>query len=277
MSSSIPVLAVIGHKKSGKTTVIERLVSEFRSKGLRVAAAKHISEKGFSMDAQGKDTWRYSAAGADPVIAVTETESIVKAKDGMGKVSLDRMLKLAGDNGADILTLEGFSSLVLEDRRVGKIACVRNREEYEEFKKKTQGEALAYCSFEPLGEPVLNIERSLQAIAEKAAEFIEKRRRIGQILSQLAGLDCAKCGKATCEELAEAIYEGQASWDDCLPLRLKPELKTRITVDDSEVPLQPFVSEIVRKTILGMVSALKGVSLEGQEEVKVSISRPRIS
>jgi len=61
--------------------------------------------------------------------------------------------------------------------------------------------------------------------------------------------------------------------DDCVPLKLKPELKTRIVVDDSEVPIQPFVSEIVRKTILGMVSALKGVSLEGQEEVTISISR----
>jgi len=277
MPFNVPVLAVIGHKKSGKTTVIERLVSKFTSKGLRVATAKHISEKGFVMDAEGKDTWRYSAAGADLVMAVTEAESILRVKEGMSKVSLDRMLKIAKDNGADILILEGFSSLVLEDKRVGKIVCVRDWEEYEEFNEKTLGEVLAYCSFQPLGKPALNIEEELLVIAEKAARFIKKRRRIAEVLGQLAGLDCAKCGKATCEELAEAIYEGQASLGDCVPLKLKPELKTRIMVDDSEVPIQPFVSEMVRKSILGMVSALKGVSLGGQEEVTISISRRRIS
>jgi len=277
MPISVPVLAVIGHKKSGKTTIAEALVSEFTGKGLRVATAKHVSEKSFSMDTKGKDTWRHSVAGANPVMAVSDAELFIKMKNGGDKVSLDRMLKIAQEDRADVLILEGFSSLVLEKKLVGKIVCVRNRKEYEEFREKTRGEVLAYCSFQPLGEPVFHIEEGLRVIVEEAARFIEKRERIAEILGQLAGLDCAKCGKATCEELAEAIYEGQASLDDCVPLKLKPELKTRITVGDSEVPIQPFVSEIVRKTILGMVSALKGVSLEGQEEVMISISRRRIS
>jgi hypothetical protein len=73
--------------------------------------------------------------------------------------------------------------------------------------------------------------------------------------------------------LSLAIYEGQARIEDCQPLRLEPELETMITVEGVEIPIQPFVSEFVKKTVLGMVSALKGVQLEGDEKVKIEITR----
>jgi len=62
----------MGRKNSGKTTVIEGLISELVKRPLRVASVKHIRKKGFSMDTEGKDTWRHSAAGANPVIAVSD-------------------------------------------------------------------------------------------------------------------------------------------------------------------------------------------------------------
>jgi len=273
MRSKIPVLAVIGHKKSGKTTVIEALILELTSRGFKVAASKHISEKGFSMETKGKDTWRFSEAGANPVMAVSDEELILKMRNGLEGYSLDKASKLVEDNGADTLIIEGFSSLILKDKRVGKIICVRQSEEYERFKKKAQGAIIAFCSFQPLGEPVLSIREGLPILKEKATKFIEKEKKIYEILTQLAGLDCGKCAKATCEGLAEAIFEGQASLNDCIPLHVKPKLKTRITVGGFETPLQPFVSEIIRRSVLGMVSSLKGVKVEGDEEVRIDIGR----
>jgi molybdopterin-guanine dinucleotide biosynthesis protein B len=78
----------------------------------------------------------------------------------------------------------------------------------------------------------------------------------------VAGLDCGKCGYKICRELAVAIDMEKAKLRNCLPLKLKSTLKTRIIINGAEAPIQPFVSRIVRNSILGMFSSLKGVSLK---------------
>jgi len=52
---------------SGKTTLIEKIVTILKGRGLRVAVIKHTS-KGFDLDNPGKDSWRFQRAGADAVI-----------------------------------------------------------------------------------------------------------------------------------------------------------------------------------------------------------------
>ena len=71
MRLKVPVIAVLGHKSSGKTTVIEKCIRELTKKGLKVASVKHVALKGFSLDSKGKNTWRHSAAGANPVVSVS--------------------------------------------------------------------------------------------------------------------------------------------------------------------------------------------------------------
>jgi len=269
----IPVLAVLGHKNSGKTTVAERIVSTLVKRGFRVAAAKHISKEGFSMDREGKDTWRYSTAGANPVIAISDREVTVKLETKANLLSLDWMLKISAENDADALVIEGFSFLILKDKRIGKIICVRSIADYDEYKEKVEGEVLAYCSFKPLGEPILEVKKSLQMIVNKAIEFVVERREILAILGQLAGLNCRKCGRSSCLELAEAIHLGKASVEECVPMKLKNKLKTRIMIEGNDLPIQPFVSEVIRRSVLGMISALKGVNISGEEEIRIEISR----
>jgi len=267
----IPVLSIIGHKNSGKTTIAEHVISTLVKRGLRVAAAKHISKKGFSMDKEGKDTWRYSMVGANPVIAISDKETTIKLRMKDDVLSLDWMLEVSAENGADVLVIEGFSFLILKDKRVGKIICVRNIEEYNEYKGQAEGEVLAYCSFKPLGEPIIGIKENLQIIADKAVKFITKRQGIFNILSKLAGLNCRKCGRSSCLELAEDIYVGKARFEECIPLKIKSKLKTKIIIDEKEVPIQSFVSEVIRRSVLGMISTLKGVNINGEEEIRIEI------
>jgi len=269
----LPILAVLGHKNSGKTTVAENIVSTLVKRGFRVAAAKHISKEGFSMDKEGKDTWRYSVAGATPVIAISDREATVKLKTNADRLSVDWMLRIAAENNADVLVVEGFSFLILKDKRIGKIICVRSITDYDEYKGEVEGEVLAYCSFKPLGEPIIEIKNNLRMIVDKAVGFVIERQKILAILSGLAGLNCRKCGRSSCLELAEAIYAGEASVDECVPLKLKPRLKTRIMIEGSELPIQPFVSEVIRRSVLGMISALKGVNISGEEEIRIEISK----
>ncbi len=227
MRAKIPVLGVVGHRKSGKTAVIERVVRELTKRGYRVATAKHTGQKGFSMDAKGKDTWRHSMAGANPVVCVSDVETAVLIKNGGADFALDKLFEFLPE--VDVLMLEGFSKLVLDDETIGKILCVRNREEYEDLGQKARGEIVASCSTQPLGSPILTIKED-SILTERTLEYVE-----GKILEFKSGL------------------------------------KTMVIVNDTDISLNPFVSEIIRKSVLGMASSLKGVSISGNEEVLIKI------
>lgn len=58
---------VVGWKNSGKTTLMERLVSEITGRGLTVSTVKH-AHHAFDVDREGKDSWRHREAGAREVL-----------------------------------------------------------------------------------------------------------------------------------------------------------------------------------------------------------------
>jgi molybdopterin-guanine dinucleotide biosynthesis protein B len=59
----IPVISVVGHSNSGKTTFLERLIPALQRRGCRVATLKHDVHD-FEMDREGKDSYRHKEAGA---------------------------------------------------------------------------------------------------------------------------------------------------------------------------------------------------------------------
>ncbi len=71
-----PVVCFVGRSKSGKTTLIERLVPELRTRGYRVGVLKHHFHPTF-IDQEGKDTWRYERVGATPVAIVSAVQTAV--------------------------------------------------------------------------------------------------------------------------------------------------------------------------------------------------------
>ena len=63
-------MGITGFKNSGKTTLVERLVREFTSRGFAVATVKH-AHHAFDIDYKGRDSWRHRAAGAREVAVVS--------------------------------------------------------------------------------------------------------------------------------------------------------------------------------------------------------------
>lgn len=264
-----PIIAVIGYKNAGKTTVVEKLIEALTSRGYKVATVKHIHERGFSVDKEGTDTWRHAKAGAKIVVSAADSETAVIVKEKMFPPLEDLTRFLTG---FDALVLEGFRTL-LGDERVAKIICVKSGEEASRFGKEARGRIIAFCSFNPI-EGALKLPEGTRDLLDQALTFVDSEKGVLRALSKLPRLDCGKCGYPSCRELALNVHEGRAKLSDCKVLEARGSLKTRITVDGVEVPIQRFVAEIVRSTVLGMVSTLKGVSIKGDEEVRVEILRP---
>lgn len=68
----IPIISFLGRPGSGKTTLLEVLIPLLRPKGYRIGTIKHGGH-GFSLDQQGKDSWRLAQAGAE--VSVISTPS----------------------------------------------------------------------------------------------------------------------------------------------------------------------------------------------------------
>ncbi len=128
MEVSMLVISVIGSKKSGKTTTIEALVKGLTKRGYRVATVKHVSEKSFTLDTEGKDTWRHAQAGAQTVVVVAPRELGIIKKVDTSKLSLREVVENCRDN-TDIVILEGFRSLVEHQSTVPKIVAIKALEE----------------------------------------------------------------------------------------------------------------------------------------------------
>ena len=82
---------------------------------------------------------------------------------------------------------------------------------------------------------------------------------------KLPNLDCGGCRHERCYDLAREIVGGRASVEDCVSL-LQPT--TEVKIDGQPMPMNPFISGIVRSTILGVLSPLKGFK-KGKIEISI--------
>jgi molybdopterin-guanine dinucleotide biosynthesis protein B len=124
------VIAVVGSKSSGKTTVIEALTRELAKRGYKIAAVKHIPEPDFTIDTVGKDTWRFAQAGAKTIISAAQNEIATIEKVKALNFPLKQILQKCKDH--DIVFLEGFRKFVSKKKDIPKIVVVKSAKEASE-------------------------------------------------------------------------------------------------------------------------------------------------
>jgi molybdopterin-guanine dinucleotide biosynthesis protein B len=101
------ILSVIGYAKSGKTTLIEKMMPLLTGKGYSVGVIKH-SGHGFSLDQPGTDSYRLGRSGADGVVLIGSGEiGFLGKSDETGALLLDR-LEQSFFSDRDIVLTEGF-------------------------------------------------------------------------------------------------------------------------------------------------------------------------
>jgi molybdopterin-guanine dinucleotide biosynthesis protein B len=100
------VIGVAGFKNAGKTTLVEKLVSELTRRGHRVSTVKHAHHS-FDIDHEGRDSFRHRKAGATEVAVVSRHRwAIIHESREEESPSLEDILaKLAP---SDLVIVEGY-------------------------------------------------------------------------------------------------------------------------------------------------------------------------
>jgi molybdopterin-guanine dinucleotide biosynthesis adapter protein len=100
------IWGIAGWKNSGKTGLMERLVTEFTARGLRVSTVKHAHHT-FDVDHPGKDSFRHRAAGAAQVMLSSANRwALMTDLRGAPEPSLaDLLAQMAA---VDLVLVEGF-------------------------------------------------------------------------------------------------------------------------------------------------------------------------
>ncbi|TET64714.1 molybdopterin-guanine dinucleotide biosynthesis protein B [Candidatus Bathyarchaeota archaeon] len=170
------VIAVVGTKNSGKTTVIEILTKELVKRGYRLAVAKHIPEPNFTINTEGKDTWRFAEAGAETIVSVASDEIVTVEKTDTRRFSLEAILQRC--KSVDLVFLEGFKKLVGGKYDVPKIVTIKSSEEAVEASK-TFEPILAFAGLHSvemlnLNIPYINVLEGKDEIVNMVEENVRK-------------------------------------------------------------------------------------------------------
>lgn len=100
------VIGVAGFKNAGKTTLVEKLVTELTGRGYRVSTIKHAHHS-FDIDHEGRDSFRHRAAGAAQVAVVSRHRwAVISELRDDAEPSLDQML--AKLDPCDLVIVEGY-------------------------------------------------------------------------------------------------------------------------------------------------------------------------
>ena len=211
------IISIVGKPRSGKTTLLQGLITELKRRGLRVATIKHSTHE-FKLDSPGKDSWLLAQAGSELVV-FNSPQRLAYIRKVDKEVSLDELAHLVGED-FDIVLTEGYTR-----ERCPKIE-VHRRQQGPDLISPVE-ELIAIASDEPLD---TNLPQYTLDDFRGLVELIEGRVR-------------ARRG----------------------------ETEVALFADGKSVSLNPFVKEVIARTLLGMASALKGLAKATKLDISVRI------
>lgn len=104
---AVPVITVTGWSNSGKTTFVTRVVGPLTDMGVRVGVIKHHGHKTGGVDVEGKDSWKYAQAGANPVVLSASDQYAIFVSTPQGELTRDELVAKIADD-VDMVIVEGF-------------------------------------------------------------------------------------------------------------------------------------------------------------------------
>lgn len=101
----VPAVSFVAKSGTGKTTLMEQVISELKRRGWRVGAIKHDAHR-FDIDHPGKDSYRLTAAGADTML-ITSPEKLAIVKQHPASPPIEQLIATYFTD-LDIVVTEGF-------------------------------------------------------------------------------------------------------------------------------------------------------------------------
>ncbi|MCE5213873.1 MAG: molybdopterin-guanine dinucleotide biosynthesis protein B [Methanobacterium sp.] len=226
------IVTISGTKNTGKTTLVTLIVSELVKRGYQVGTIKHTHH---DFDLEGKDTFKHQKAGAELVVGSGEnTFFSINEKFELKKI----LKKIKCIKELDFVVIEGFKF-----ENYPKISTTEEKDDFT---------ITNVDVFKISPEEVISL-----------ADLIEKRT-----YGLISDNDCGNCGYETCQEMAQNIIKGNITEEKC---KMKKLNELELFIDDKMIPLNPFVQDILKRSIMGMISTLKTDNTENQEKVELLI------
>ena len=100
------IVSVVGKKNTGKTSLTIRIIESLIRRGNKVATIKH-SHHTMEMDKENTDTWRHKEAGSELVVGIGST-TFFNIRDTLDLERILFLIKMIGD--FDFVVIEGFKA-----------------------------------------------------------------------------------------------------------------------------------------------------------------------
>jgi molybdopterin-guanine dinucleotide biosynthesis protein B len=212
------IVGVAGTKNTGKTTLVTKIVQELTNRGYHVTTIKHTHH---DFDLEGKDTWKHREAGAELVVGSGENTFFLMK----GKMELDKIINIVEKiKDPDYIVIEG-----LKHSNYSKISTTEAKNDFTITN--------------------VNVFDLKERDIESLVDLIEERS-----YGIIPYADCGECGFDNCLEMAQAIVKGEASEASC---KMRKLMEVKLFIGDERVPLNPFVQDFIKNTVMGMVKTLK--------------------
>lgn len=248
------VFSVFGITKSGKTTVLEKVIGELRRRRYTVGSVKDIHFEQFAIDTEGTNTDRHRKAGSQLVTArgLEETDILFPRQLSFGEI--------LAFYDHDYVALEG-----VDDFNVPKIIAAHSTAEVDE---RLDGSVFAVSGVlaEQIdsyrGLPVINVLNDTETLVNLIEE------KVPRLLPDFPEECCGECG-LDCRTLLAAVLRGERSRSDCVldsaPVTLK--------IGGCKIEMVPFVQNVLKSTVTALVSTLDGYRENGEISIMIGGSK----
>lgn len=244
------VIKVQGTTKTGKTTTVEAIIKELRRRGYTVGSVKEIHYEAFTMETEGTNTYKHKQAGAHPVTARGPSETDIMFDH---RVDIDRILDIYSQ---DYVVIEGHAEANCPSIATG-ITTEQVDRQIEDLTIGISG-VISNELTEYRGFPVINATTDI----DRLVDLIEAKTP--ERMPNYSADCCMSCG-TDCRGLTKRIMDGTGSMSECI---LKGE-NVRVFINGKELPMVPFVKNIVRSVTTSVIKELNGY--EDGSEITVKI------
>jgi molybdopterin-guanine dinucleotide biosynthesis protein B len=242
------VISVVGYSKSGKTTTIETIIRELRKRNYRVGSIKDIHYEGFQIDTDGTNTDRHRNAGSELVTARGLHETDVLFSERLDLYAMARFYDV------DYLIVEGI--------REANTPIILTADKVEDLDQRWSDHVFMVSgkiadeidSYREM--PAISVLKDPIALVDRIEETAF------DLLPDFPATCCTACG-GTCRELCAAILKGERERKDCI----LDQAQVRLSINDQQIPMVPFVQNILKNAVLGVVKELEG----SQDDAKITI------